>query len=200
MAKLQDAGTSGDWHRQQETEPGRCRTGETQQQSGRQCDPRPRDSRRQCEGLRTPDDHGEWQPYPLHPIPLKPSTVSHGQQDPTNDQQHCHHPRDTQCRFHHVLVDQPRDRRRHASRNDRKPEPPARCRRPPEPSATRREPGPYEVPPVTPEIDQQGEQGPHVQGDIKGLRMVGPSQQPRHDDQVTGTGNGQELSKALDNA
>src|SRR5262249_39617427 len=43
--------------------------------------------------------------------------------------------------------------------------------------------------PVLPVVDEQGQQRPHVQGDVKGQAGIVPSEKPRCQRQMCGTGN-----------
>ncbi len=57
--------------------------------------------------------------------------------------------------------------------------------------------GADELPPVRGEGEDHGGQGPEVKGHVEGQAVLGPAEQPGHDDEVARAADGQELAQAL---
>ena len=51
---------------------------------------------------------------------------------------------------------------------------------------------------IPPEINEEGDEGSQVEGDVEGKAGLGPAQEPGDQDQVGGTADGQDFGEPLD--
>jgi len=93
------------------------------------------------------------------------------------------------------------ENRRRDHRDDEQPGEPALRVVADSPVPDRREPRPEDLDQVSPEVDEQRDEGAHVEHHVERGRFderVVPAQQARDEDQVRRRGNRQELGQALD--